>query len=87
LGRDPSTGLPRCTAGSILTDVFSGIRTRESAVKKLILLSVIIVSVVMPARAARAKSGKAGLKKALIQTAIFEIIYVVLVTQVWFRMG
>jgi hypothetical protein len=74
-------------AGSILSDVFSGIRTRESAVKKLILLSVIIASVVVPARAARAKSGQEGLKKALIQTAIFEIIYVVLVTQVWFRMG
>jgi hypothetical protein len=56
-------------------------------VKKLILLSVIIASVVAPARAARAKNGQEGLKKALIQTAIFEIIYVVLVTQVWFRMS
>lgn len=55
--------------------------------KKLILLSVIIVSVVAPARAARAKNGREGLKKALIQTAIFEIIYVVLLTQVWFRMS
>jgi hypothetical protein len=55
--------------------------------KKLILLSVIIASVVLPARAARAKSGREGLKKALLQTAIFEIIYVVLLTQVWFRMS
>jgi hypothetical protein len=55
--------------------------------KKLILLSVIIASVVIAARAARAKSGKAGLKKTLIQTAIFDLIYVVLLTQVWFRMG
>ena len=55
--------------------------------KKLLLLSVIIASVVLPARAARAKSGREGLKKALIQTAIFDLIYVVLVTQVWFRMG
>ena len=55
--------------------------------KKLILLSVIIASVVAPVRAARAKSGRQGLKTALIQTAIFEIIYVVLITQVWFRMS
>jgi hypothetical protein len=56
-------------------------------VKKLILLSVIIVAVAVPVRAARAKSGKEGLKKALIQTAVFELIYVVLLTQVWFRMS
>ena len=55
--------------------------------KKLILLSVIIASVVIPARAAREKSGKKGLKKTLIQIAIFEVIYVILLTQVWFRMS
>lgn len=55
--------------------------------KKLILLSVIIASVVLPARAARAKSGKEGLKKVLIQIAIFDVIYVVLVTQVWTRLA
>jgi hypothetical protein len=55
-------------------------------VKKLILLSVIIASVVVSARAARSKNGQQGLKKAVIQIAIFEIVYVVLVTQVWFRM-
>lgn len=55
--------------------------------KKLILLSVIIVSVVAPVRAARAKGGQEGLKRALIQVAIFEAIYVVLVTRVWLAMG
>lgn len=55
--------------------------------KKLILLSVIIVSVVAPARAARAKSGRAGLKRTLIQVAIFELVYVFLVTRVWLAMG
>jgi hypothetical protein len=65
---------------------FSAITTRP-AVKKLILLSVIIASVVIPARAARAKNGREGLKKTIIQVAIFEAIYVVLVTQVWFRMS
>lgn len=55
--------------------------------KKLILLSVIIASVVVAARAARAKNGRDGLKKTLIQIALCEIVYVILVTQVWFRMG
>jgi hypothetical protein len=55
--------------------------------KKLILLSVIIASITFPARAARAKSGKAGLRKALIQVAIFNFIYLILVTMVWFKMA
>ena len=71
----------------MLHAVFSVTRTLASILKKLILLSVIIASVVVPARAARAKDGKKGLKKVLIQMAIFEIVYVFLVTQVWFRMA
>jgi hypothetical protein len=62
-------------------------RTLASILKKLILLSVIIASVAIPARAARAKNGRKGLKKTLIQMAIFEVAYVFLVTQVWFRMA
>jgi hypothetical protein len=54
--------------------------------KKLILLSVIIASIALPARAARLKNPKQGLKKALIQVLIFDAIYVVLLTQVWFRL-
>jgi hypothetical protein len=54
--------------------------------KKLILLSVIIASIAIPARAARSKDGLAGLKKTLIQMAVFDLIYVILITQVWFRM-
>lgn len=50
-------------------------------------MSIIIASVVLPAQAARAKNGREGLKKMLIRFAIFEVVYVVLVTQVWFRMG
>ena len=47
----------------------------------------IIMSIVVPTRAARVKDGKAGLKKTLIQMAIFDLIYVILVTQVWSRMA
>jgi hypothetical protein len=56
-------------------------------VKKLILLSVIIASIVLPARLARTPDAREGLKKALIQVAIFEFIYMILITQVWFRMN
>jgi hypothetical protein len=55
--------------------------------KKLILLSVIIASIVIPARTARMKNGQKALKKALIQMVIFDFIYVILITQVWFRMS
>lgn len=54
--------------------------------KKLILLSVIIASVAIAARNARMKNGPKALKKTLIQTIIFNFIYVILITQVWFRM-
>jgi hypothetical protein len=55
--------------------------------KKLILLSVIIAAIAIPARTARMKNGHKAFKKALIQTIIFNFIYVMLITQVWFRMG
>jgi len=54
--------------------------------KKLLLMSVIFASIALPARAAKMKNGKQGLKKALIQTLIFDAIYVFLITQVWFRL-
>lgn len=54
--------------------------------KKLLLLFAIIASIVVPARAARIKDGKAALKKVLIQIAICDLIYLILVTQVWFRL-
>jgi hypothetical protein len=55
-------------------------------VKKLILLLVIFGSIAIPARAARAKDGREGFKKAMIQVLVFEFIYMLLITLVWFRM-
>ncbi len=46
--------------------------------QKLVLMSVIIASIVIPARAARMKSPQAGLKKAIVQIAIFNLVYVFL---------
>ncbi len=54
--------------------------------KKLILLLVILGSIALPARAARAKDGREGFKKAMIQVLVFEFIYMLLITLVWFRM-
>jgi hypothetical protein len=55
-------------------------------VKKLILLSAIIAAIALPARLARVPDGREGLKKALIHVVIFEFIYMLLITQVWWRM-
>jgi hypothetical protein len=59
---------------------------RRLTLKKLILLSFLIASIAIPARAARIKDGRAALKRTLIHMAIFDVIYVVLLTQVWFRL-
>ncbi len=55
--------------------------------KKLILLSVIIAAIAIPARAARVKDARAGLKKTLVQAAIFNFIYLILITMVWFKLS
>jgi len=52
---------------------------------KLILLSVIIASIVIPVRAAKAKNPQAGLKKALLQVAAFNVIYLLALIFVWGR--
>ncbi len=54
--------------------------------KKLILMSVIIMAIAIPARAARIKDARKGLRKTLIQTAVFNLIYLILITMVWFRL-
>ncbi len=77
--------MPNAGAGSILPARVSVILT-WFFLKKLILLSVIIAAIALPARAARAKDGQAGLKKALLQVVIFEFVYMILITQVWFRL-
>jgi hypothetical protein len=56
-------------------------------VKKLILLSVIIFAISIPARAARSKNARAGLRKTLIQASIFNFIYLILITMVWFKLA
>ncbi|MEO7035148.1 MAG: hypothetical protein ABI548_14620 [Polyangiaceae bacterium] len=55
--------------------------------QKLVLLSVIIASLVIPIRATHAKNAKQGLKKALVQMAIFNLIYLILVLYVYPRLG
>ena len=45
-------------------------------------MSVIFASIIIPARAARLKSSQEGLKKALTQTAIYNLFYVFLLLYV-----
>jgi len=47
---------------------------------------MIIASVVIPARAARSQSAHEGLRKLVIQLLICELVYLILVTQIWVRL-
>jgi len=51
-------------------------------VQKLVLMSVIFASIIIPARAARMKNPEAGLKKTLVQVAIYNLFYVFLLLYV-----
>ena len=42
---------------------------------KLLLLSIVIATVAIPARAAREKNARKGLRKALLQMAVFNVFY------------
>jgi len=52
---------------------------------KLILISMIIAMIVIPARAARDKSPKKGLRKAVIQSLIFDAFYAFALVFLWGR--
>ena len=45
-------------------------------------MSVIFAAIIIPARAARLKSSEAGLKKALVNVAIYNLVYVFLLLYV-----
>ncbi len=55
--------------------------------KKLILFSLIIASIAIPARASKEPNARIGFKKVLVQMAIFELIYLILITLVWVRLS
>lgn len=53
---------------------------------KLLLVSIMIMSIVIPARAAAAKDPRRGLKKALLQMALFNLFYALAVTYLYPRL-
>jgi len=53
---------------------------------KLVLFSVIIASIAIPARAAHANNPREGLRKTMIQVALFNLVYVFLLMFVWGRL-
>jgi hypothetical protein len=55
--------------------------------KKFILLSFILAMIVIPARNARSKDARAGLKRTIIQMAVFDVVYLLLLLYVWPRLG
>lgn len=54
--------------------------------QKFMLLSVIFASIAIPVRAAKAKNPAAGLKKALVQSMIFNAIYLFALYFIWGRL-
>jgi hypothetical protein len=55
--------------------------------KKFLLLSVIFASIAIPVRAAKAKNPQVGLKKTLIQAAVFNLIYLFALMYIWHRLS
>jgi len=55
--------------------------------KKFILLSFILAMIVIPARQARSKDARAGLKRTIIQMAVFDVVYLLLLIYVWPRLS
>lgn len=53
---------------------------------KIILISIIIAAMTIPARAAKTKDARQGLKKTIVHTLIFNLIYLTLITLVWMRL-
>lgn len=55
------------------------------AMKKLLLLSVIIASIAIPVRLAAAKNPRKALRKVLIQAAVFNLFYLFALVFLWAR--
>lgn len=55
---------------------------KKATVQKLVLMSVIFASIIIPARAARMKNAQLGLKKTLVQVALYNAFYVFLLMYV-----
>jgi hypothetical protein len=52
---------------------------------KLILLSIVIGMITIPVRAARVKDARKGLRKVIVQTLIFEVVYLFALRFLWGR--
>ena len=55
--------------------------------QKLLLISVIIASMVIPIRASRTNNARQGLKRALINMLIFDVVYLLMVMYLWSRLA
>jgi hypothetical protein len=56
------------------------------SMKKILLLSIIIAAIAIPARAARIKDPRRGFKKMVVQTALFNVFYLIVLIFIWGRL-
>jgi len=60
--------------------------TARKTLAKLLLLSILIAPIALPARAARAKNPRVGMKKALVQMALFHAFYMFFLIYLYSRL-
>jgi hypothetical protein len=54
--------------------------------KKLVLLSVIILSIAIPTRASKHPNARAGLKKVLVSMLVVDALYLFALMYIWPRL-
>jgi hypothetical protein len=57
-----------------------------TASAKLVLISILIMSIIIPARAAAATDARRGMRTALKQMVVFNLLYVLAITFVFPRL-
>jgi hypothetical protein len=65
--------------------MFSITGSSRRFMKKFLLLSIILAAIAIPARNSKVKNARAGLRKTLIHTLAFNLVYLFLILYVWHR--
>jgi hypothetical protein len=63
-----------------------GARETAPLMAKLLLLSVLIAPIVIPSRAANLKNPRVGLKKTLVNMAVFNAVYLFAIMYIYSRL-
>jgi len=59
--------------------------SRAPPVKKIILISILLATIAIPTRAANERNALLGLRKALLHSVVFNVVYWLLLLLVYLR--